>query len=98
MSSAKLYVSTNVVDRLTKPIAAGSESNKRQGGDDSMRAFDDSFDQSNGQVIDAATYIGSLQSATTTPSNNNSMQISSNHRMSTDSINSGDSQQQKDNK
>lgn len=61
MSSAKLYVSTNVVDRLTKPI---STVEKSQMEDASLqKTFDDSFDHNNnGQVIDAATYIGSLQS------------------------------------
>jgi hypothetical protein len=69
MASAKLYVSTNVVDRLTRPIEILEESiNKSavktpQGGDDSMKTFDDSFDNGypRSSVIDAATFIGSLQ-------------------------------------
>lgn len=64
MSAAKMYTSMNVVDRLTKPIQATSF------GEDSMRAFDTSFEgaphtpnssSNNRLVMDAATFIGSLQ-------------------------------------
>ena len=52
MPSAKLYVNTNVVDRLTRPVTAG-------GADDSMRAFDTS--QANmTNVIDVGSFIGSM--------------------------------------
>lgn len=63
MASAKLYVSTNVVDRLTRPINSLEESHN-QGRDESiMQVFDESFDTAGRKpgVIDAATYIGSLQ-------------------------------------
>jgi hypothetical protein len=64
MSAAKMYTSMNVVDRLTKPIQSQAS------GDDSMRAFDNNFEggsespsssNKNGMVMDAATFIGSLQ-------------------------------------
>ncbi len=55
MSSAKLYVSTNVVERLTKPIVAEQQKKKEE-----SKMFDDSFEAA--QVVDAATFIGSLQS------------------------------------
>lgn len=64
MSAAKMYTSMNVVDRLTKPIQSHVP------GDDSMRAFDNSFEggfespsssNKNRMVMDAATFIGSLQ-------------------------------------
>jgi len=41
MNSAKLYVSTNVVERLTRPNPNHNNNNHK--GDDSMRAFDTSF-------------------------------------------------------
>jgi hypothetical protein len=56
MSSAKLYVSTNVVERLTKPIVTEQKKKKP----DDTKTFDDSFEAA--QVVDAATFIGSLQS------------------------------------
>lgn len=57
MSSAKLYLSTNVVDRLSRPVTA-----EPKAADESMlRTFDSSFAESN--VIDAATFIGSLHAA-----------------------------------
>lgn len=63
MVSAKLYCSTNVVDRLTRPIEASP--NHKSGKENSLiQAFDESFDiefQNKSSVIDAATYIGSLQ-------------------------------------
>lgn len=50
MSSAKLYVGTNVVDRLTRPVTAPSSM------DDSAR-----FDQvGDGSVMDVASFMGSL--------------------------------------
>lgn len=65
MASAKLYVSTNVVDRLTRPINSLDESRLQGGGKDEsmMQTFDESFDNGvrKSGVIDAATYIGSLQ-------------------------------------
>jgi hypothetical protein len=73
MASAKLYVSTNVVDRLTKPLASGEnvkagQYSKSKGGNDDpsmLQTFDESFDgtgsRGSSQVINAATFIGSLQ-------------------------------------
>lgn len=52
MASAQLYVSTNVVDRLTKPIAPQSSDNK-----DSGVFFDDFGDRA---VMDVASFMGTL--------------------------------------
>ncbi len=62
MSSAKLYVSTNVVDRLTRPIATPGPA----GPDDSLVAFDTSFSLGGAPtrpVIDMASFMGSLGGA-----------------------------------
>lgn len=73
MSAAKMYTSINVVDRLTKPIHSQASPS-----DESMRAFDTSFEGnnhtpgSNRLVMDAATFIGSLQTgaaSASTPTN-----------------------------
>jgi hypothetical protein len=68
MVSARLYCASNVVDRLTKPLdtsAIESAANKNGKDNSMMQTFDESFDlefQNNkSSVIDAATYIGSLQ-------------------------------------
>lgn len=69
MSTAKLYCSASVVDRLTRPmqVVASEIKGKR---DENTK---DSINNSNGMVIDAATFIGTLQNGTfqhsfTTPS------------------------------
>lgn len=64
MTSAKLYVSTNVVDRLTRPISSADEQQGRKDLDNSLfQTFDETFDGENRKsaVIDAATFIGALQ-------------------------------------
>lgn len=63
MSSAKLYLRTNVVDRLSCPLVHADGTPAAKAIDDSMmRTFDDSFVAGQGNnVIDAATFIGSLQ-------------------------------------
>jgi len=73
MNSAKLYVSANVVERLTRPNPNHNNSNHK--GDESMRAFDTSFvvgDTANGSrgnaVMDVASFLSNL---TQTPANNN---------------------------
>jgi hypothetical protein len=71
MSSAKLYLQTNVVERLSRPVANSENTPNNNVVDDSMmRTFDNSFlggDQ--GNVIDAATFIGALQNQSGRPSN-----------------------------
>lgn len=61
MTSVKMYVKANVVDRLTKPLPS---SETTDGQDDLMKAFDTSFEgQQSLQprvVMDAATFLGSL--------------------------------------
>lgn len=57
MSSAKLYVSTDVVERLTRPVSAGAQ-----------RASDDSskhFDNNERQVLDVASFMGTQLSYNT---------------------------------
>ena len=51
MSSAKLYVSTDVVERLTRPIVQGPQ-------DDSILAFDNAYGGSS--AMDMASYLGTL--------------------------------------
>lgn len=70
MLSAKLYVSANVVDRLTRPILTDKDSTVAASSmDDSMlRTFDNSFDQNmmtpgGAQVIDAATFLQNVGSS-----------------------------------
>jgi len=52
MSSAKLYVSTDVVERLTRPIVQGPQ-------DDSILAFDNAYGGSS--AMDMASYLGTLE-------------------------------------
>lgn len=61
MNHANSYLSKNVVDRLTE------HTRKSESGKESMPVFDESFNENAGQgnpnrlVMDAATFIGSLQ-------------------------------------
>eukprot|EP01034_Spumella_vulgaris_P021661 gene21661-27702_t len=59
MSSAKLYVSTNVVDRLTRPVSAGPD-----GVEDSTQLRFDSSQGGDGgggpMVLDMASFMGNL--------------------------------------
>ena len=62
MASANMYLSANVVDRLTRPLNPSSDTtidNERE----SIQAFDESFDGNvrKSSVISASTYIGALQ-------------------------------------
>lgn len=82
MSSAKLYVSTNVVERLTKPVV--TEQKKKKSED--IKTFDDSFEA--GQVVDAATFIGSLQSGNQTFQTPGSKSLRNKMRSSTGSVES----------
>jgi hypothetical protein len=75
MSSAKLYLQSSVVDRLSRPVTSLDGTQASSGADDSMlRAFDNSFLGAEHNVIDAATFIGSLQ-----PNNGASRASSSPH-------------------
>lgn len=57
MSSAKLYTSTNVVDRLTRPLNPQPQTSA----DDGLRAFDSSFSgEKGGNVMDMASFLNSL--------------------------------------
>eukprot|EP00981_Chlorochromonas_danica_P001979 scaffold409_cov167-Ochromonas_danica.AAC.11 len=60
MNSAKQYLQTNVVERLSRPVVSGDGGINREDGMGQM--FDDSFNlREPGNVIDAATFIGALQ-------------------------------------
>lgn len=60
MNSAKQYLQTNVVERLSRPVVSSDGSANREEGMPQM--FDDSFNlREPGNVIDAATFIGALQ-------------------------------------
>ncbi len=63
MSSAKLYVSTNVVDRLSKPIST-VDSEAAAADESLMRAFDSQEAPPGGRpVMDMASFMGSLGGA-----------------------------------
>lgn len=63
MSSAKLYLQANVVDRLSRPVTSIDGASTSRAQDDSMlRTFDNSFVAGEqGNVVDAATFLGALQ-------------------------------------
>lgn len=64
MSSVRAYVSTNVVDRLTRPLREGGEDGEDETG---LRAFDSTAGggqyvsaESGGRVMDMTSFMGSL--------------------------------------
>lgn len=78
MTSASLYLSANVIDRLTKPLVPMEDG---ESGTMRIRSFDDDYVLNSamhhksrsgrgggGNVMDAASFMGSLQSGTTPPS------------------------------
>jgi len=61
MTSAKMYVNTNVIDRLTRPVTAPQPS------DEEMRTFD----ASDRPVMDVASFMGSMAPNFATPGRGN---------------------------
>lgn len=64
MSSAKLYVSANVVDRLTRPVANSAAA--------MVEGDSPSFDATNRPVMDMASFMGSIGATFQTPARSQS--------------------------
>ena len=77
MNSAKLYVSANVVDRLSRPT---SSSNSHRYDEDNTRSFDINY-FGDRPVIDVASFMGSLRS-TAKPGNSNRQNNNNNNNYS----------------
>jgi hypothetical protein len=60
MNSAKLYLSSNVVDRLTRTVQPAVVDHN----DDIMRTFDVSSTLGDRQIMDVASFMGSLHGGT----------------------------------
>jgi hypothetical protein len=71
MSSAKLYVSTNVVDRLTRPLSGGGDN----GSDESPETAP--------MVMDMASFMGNLSSFSNQQQAGTAFQTPNHHRPST---------------
>lgn len=61
MSSAQIYLSTDVVDRLTRPIGAAAANNSTAG-DETTQYFDPQSATNERPILDMASFMGALNS------------------------------------